>query len=414
MAHSHNEIIAATHFSIDATTRLITCTDEEKGKIVQYDHNSVVFNFEMPRYVAEHDMSLCDKIEIHFLNIANNTTNEGTATAQDITFDEDKVIFNWHIKRSATMLNGNLNFIVKFSCLTGTELEYEWNTEIYSGYIIEKGIHNTETVYEEYIDVLEEWKNEISKYVFFDWNVNDPNAAGHIRNRTHWVDDDGLVHKLDNKFLDLDWVPNNRKFVTAGEVIEQNGYYGHNANFYDTDKLSEYQYIFSNCLNNPFVLYINGTKYEIPAITYSLDGNYYMYDDGTVKFGVIFYSFGVSIFVYNSNLLGAKVELYMIEKNPLPPEFAPVPALYYMGADMTYLYKDSEYTEKVTKAEVMANMSFKVYFDMALTGAGDKKSHMFPATISESGDYAEVVVISYTDDGVAIPYPLYTAEYTGE
>lgn len=34
-----------------------------------------------------------------------------------------------------------------------------------------------------------------------DWNQNDPTAKDYIKNRTHWVDDDGTVHKLDEKFL---------------------------------------------------------------------------------------------------------------------------------------------------------------------------------------------------------------------
>lgn len=35
------------------------------------------------------------------------------------------------------------------------------------------------------------------------WNQNDPSADDYIKNRTHWVDDDGTVHKLDKKFVDV-------------------------------------------------------------------------------------------------------------------------------------------------------------------------------------------------------------------
>lgn len=34
-----------------------------------------------------------------------------------------------------------------------------------------------------------------------DWAQNDPAGAGYIKGRTHWVDDDGTVHKLSENFL---------------------------------------------------------------------------------------------------------------------------------------------------------------------------------------------------------------------
>ena len=36
-----------------------------------------------------------------------------------------------------------------------------------------------------------------------DWNQNDPNADNYVKNRTHWTDENGIVHKLDKKYLDL-------------------------------------------------------------------------------------------------------------------------------------------------------------------------------------------------------------------
>lgn len=35
------------------------------------------------------------------------------------------------------------------------------------------------------------------------WNQNDPTADDYIKNRTHYVDNDGNVHKLDKKFIDM-------------------------------------------------------------------------------------------------------------------------------------------------------------------------------------------------------------------
>lgn len=38
------------------------------------------------------------------------------------------------------------------------------------------------------------------------WNANE-GEEGHIEGRTHYIDKHGVVHKLDNKYLDIDWHP---------------------------------------------------------------------------------------------------------------------------------------------------------------------------------------------------------------
>lgn len=38
-----------------------------------------------------------------------------------------------------------------------------------------------------------------------DWNANE-GESGHILNRTHYVDEKGIVHKLPNQFIDADWM----------------------------------------------------------------------------------------------------------------------------------------------------------------------------------------------------------------
>lgn len=52
-----------------------------------------------------------------------------------------------------------------------------------------------------------------------DWNENDSTSPSYIENRTHW-EDNGTVHKLDNKYLDLDSTPTSgsNKPVTSGAV----------------------------------------------------------------------------------------------------------------------------------------------------------------------------------------------------
>ena len=72
--HKHPVYDTDLHLLIDPITREIT---NESGKtvIMQYDHNSERFTFEIPRYVDGHDMSLCNVVEFHYINTdANDKT----------------------------------------------------------------------------------------------------------------------------------------------------------------------------------------------------------------------------------------------------------------------------------------------------------------------------------------------------
>lgn len=158
MAIRHGVTDTDNHFLIDPITRTI---DNESGKhvLIQYDHNSERYTFECPRYVEGHDMSLCNKIEVHFVNTSTgNLKSVGIYEANDLHLapdDSNVVMFSWLIHRNATRYVGKLNFVVRFTCFDNTETndEYIWNTSIYSDISIDKSIYN--------VDDYEQWKQEI-------------------------------------------------------------------------------------------------------------------------------------------------------------------------------------------------------------------------------------------------------------
>lgn len=84
-------------------------------------------------------------------------------------------------------------------------------------------INNTDEYFpvEEYNPATKKYVDEaisdidIPEQVQSNWNQNDSTKPEYINNRTHWVDDDGTVHKLDQKFLDL---PDN---VATTEEVEE-------------------------------------------------------------------------------------------------------------------------------------------------------------------------------------------------
>lgn len=162
MPHIHAVIDSDNHFIINPVTREIT-NNSKKVKLMQGDHASEIFTFEIPRYVDGHDMSLCNKITIHYINIGQNGSNLDVHLVEDASVDDanENLVFSWIIYRTATKYPGTLNFLIKFSCVTDGIIEYQWNTDIFKGIMIATGIDNEETLVEEYSDILQKWKDDI-------------------------------------------------------------------------------------------------------------------------------------------------------------------------------------------------------------------------------------------------------------
>ena len=165
MAVRHGVQDADKHFKIDPVTRSII---NECGKLVliQYDHNSERFTFECPRTVDDHDMSLCNRVEVHYINTGtNNSKNTGIYEVDDLQVspDNDRVVTcSWLISQNATQNVGKLNFVIRFACIGEDGIvEYAWNTSIYSDIVVSKSIYNGEEFVEDYIDVLETWKQDL-------------------------------------------------------------------------------------------------------------------------------------------------------------------------------------------------------------------------------------------------------------
>lgn len=170
MAHKHSVYDTDPHFAIDPITRAITNLSTTKTQLMQYDHNSERFTFEIPRLVDGHDMTQCDKIEIHYINVdaATKESKADVYTVDDKQLSpasEDVVIFSWLISKNATGYAGTLNFLVRFVCLTGTIIDYVWSSDIHKGISVGSGMNNTGAITEDDSDVLEAWKASIDEKV---------------------------------------------------------------------------------------------------------------------------------------------------------------------------------------------------------------------------------------------------------
>lgn len=163
MAHQHPVKDTDLHFVIDPVTRVVK---NNSGKIVimQHDHQSEILTFELPRYIDTHDMSLSNTVRVHYINIGTSskyTPVSGVYEVNDLQVDatnENLVTCSWTLTNNATQLEGTLNFIIRFSCLTGDTIDYSWSTAIYSGIIVAKTIDSSDYVMTAIPDILEQWK----------------------------------------------------------------------------------------------------------------------------------------------------------------------------------------------------------------------------------------------------------------
>mgnify|MGYP003292221660 CR=1 FL=1 len=169
MALKHSVYDTDTHFSIDSATRALTNEALQKTSLIQNDHNSERFTFELPRFVEGHDMAKCDAVQVHYINIDAQTKEQsrGLYEVDDLQTspeDDQVVICSWLISHNATQYVGSLNFLLRFACVgEGGVLSYVWNTAVYSGISVSNGIYNGDVIFEENIDILEKWREELEQ-----------------------------------------------------------------------------------------------------------------------------------------------------------------------------------------------------------------------------------------------------------
>lgn len=164
---SHKDKIRDTeiHFIIDPTTRVIKTASSGNNTLVQYDHNSERYTFEIPRYVDGHDMFESTEVRIHYRNVSSSKQIKanGMYISDDVALSEDgeTVTFSWLLSSATTQHIGYLHFSIQFLCLDGETIDYSWNTGIYTDVKIIESINNTEEVVVADPDALASLKNEL-------------------------------------------------------------------------------------------------------------------------------------------------------------------------------------------------------------------------------------------------------------
>lgn len=170
MAHDEHMVTDTDNrFVIDSITREIK---NESGKtvLVQGDHNSEVILFTVPTQIEGHIMHECNVVQVHYTNIDSATKAESDGifetrvqTKAVIGGTESESICHWLISSNATRYVGKLIFSITFQCVAddGT-IEYAWSTGEHDSITVKPRRYNSEAVVAEYVDVLEQWRQELA------------------------------------------------------------------------------------------------------------------------------------------------------------------------------------------------------------------------------------------------------------
>lgn len=162
-----------TVFIIDPITRKIEATSD-KLQLIQYDHDSEMYTFQVPRFIEGYDVSLCNKIEILYSNIDRKTKESFDDIYQitDVSVDEELVTFEWLVSGFATRFAGSLNFLIRFAFAEeDSTYSYLWHTDIFKGITILEGMNNSEAIVKQNPDIIDALQKDVVDLQVTDENI---------------------------------------------------------------------------------------------------------------------------------------------------------------------------------------------------------------------------------------------------
>lgn len=218
IGHNHNLTDRDLRFSIDTITRVVT-NASKKVSLMQFDHNSERFSFEIDKDIEGHDVLNCNRVVIHYSNIksGNGQKNLGIYEVTDLAIhpkDDTKACFSWLISDNATQLAGTLSFLIEFTCTKDDEVLYRWSTSIFNGIIISSGMNNSDFIAESYPDALVEWESRMENYI----SENDNLISTHVAECDERIDNNIVTFKTEMREYVNQCVIEPTEFATPAEV----------------------------------------------------------------------------------------------------------------------------------------------------------------------------------------------------
>ena len=160
-----------TPFTIDPITREIKNKKLEKKVLMQHDHNSERFRFEIPRYMEGRDVGLCNVVEIYYINVdaATREQKTGIYTVDDMEvypFYNDILTCSWLISSNVTTFAGPLSFMIRFAQMEGDKVKYAWHTKPFEFITVAETIESATVFEHEYVDIIQQWKDRVMSEMY--------------------------------------------------------------------------------------------------------------------------------------------------------------------------------------------------------------------------------------------------------
>lgn len=163
--HAHEVVDTDPRFLIDPKTKKIT-PGSANLTLAQHAVNSERITFYIPGKVVEgHDLTLCNDCQIHFENIDEKTGKRsfGPYNVDDLKAENEGVVLSWLIDEEATRYAGALIFSIHFACIgEDGEIVYDFPTLTCSVLTVGETVWNSQTMAEEYPDIIRDFERRIS------------------------------------------------------------------------------------------------------------------------------------------------------------------------------------------------------------------------------------------------------------
>lgn len=229
--HDHNIIDSESdsYFLINPIARSVINNVSKKTSLMQYDHNSERFTFEVDRYIEGHDMLQCNEVRVHYTNISSNRAKHpgiyNVVDLEQVPEDDTKLRFSWLISNDATFYAGQLTFSVSFACIENGEYVYRWNTNINTSITILQSLNNGDAIVEKHPDLLLEWETVIRNHIDesnrnFNEHISDceQNYIDHSNECDQRIDDNIDTFKAEMREFVQGCVIEPTEFATTEEV----------------------------------------------------------------------------------------------------------------------------------------------------------------------------------------------------
>lgn len=206
MGHIHEVRDTDVYFKIDPVTRTVVNVKDTKQNLFKGDHNSERFTFELPRKIDGHDMTSCDKVEVHYINTSSGSDGKYSADiylVDDIHASEDNediLLFSWLISSTATQHVGQLSFTIRFTCFEDHDMlklpTYIWNTAVHSSVKVISSITNDNIITNTNTEAYKQWEAKLFENISNVEYLESPTDMTDIL-----VVEDGVMKKYPGAFI---------------------------------------------------------------------------------------------------------------------------------------------------------------------------------------------------------------------